>query len=79
MAPEPSGAGPPPARRLTPREREAARLLVHGLTNRQLGRELVISAGTAVLHGKRILHKLDLPSHVQLAALLARMDGATTV
>ncbi|HZU04683.1 MAG TPA: AAA family ATPase [Chloroflexota bacterium] len=61
---------------LTLREREVARLVARGLTNRQLAAELVISEGTAALHVKRILRKLGLTSRVQLAALVAQARGA---
>jgi predicted ATPase/DNA-binding CsgD family transcriptional regulator len=52
---------------LTPREREVAALVAHGLTNRQIAERLVITEGTARLHVKHILHKLDCTSRAQIA------------
>jgi DNA-binding CsgD family transcriptional regulator/class 3 adenylate cyclase len=65
---------PPPAARpqtvgpLTPREREVAVLLARGLTNRQIGDQLVISAATAERHVVNIFNKLGFHSRSQLAA-----------
>ena len=53
---------------LTPREREIAALLAHGLTNRQIAEALVISEGTARIHAEHVLGKLALHSRVQVAA-----------
>jgi non-specific serine/threonine protein kinase len=53
---------------LTPREREVAVLVAHGLTNRQIGAALVITEGTARLHVKHILQKLEFSSRAQIAA-----------
>jgi non-specific serine/threonine protein kinase len=53
---------------LTPREREVARLLASGLSNRQIGEALTIAEGTARIHAERILAKLGLRSRVQVAA-----------
>jgi non-specific serine/threonine protein kinase len=53
---------------LTAREREVARLLARGLSNRQIGEALTIAEGTARIHAERILAKLGLHSRVQVAA-----------
>jgi DNA-binding CsgD family transcriptional regulator len=52
---------------LTPREREVADLVAHGLSNRQIAEALVISEGTAEVHIKRILSKLGFRSRSQVA------------
>jgi predicted ATPase/DNA-binding CsgD family transcriptional regulator len=70
---------------LTPREREVAALLAHGLSNRQIGAALVITEGTANLHVKHILAKLGLTRRAQVAAWAVqhelapvdRRDGST--
>src|SRR5205823_3382667 len=65
---------PPPAApaqntgSLTPREREVALLVARGLTNRQIGDELVISAATAERHVINIFNKLGFHSRSQVAA-----------
>jgi DNA-binding NarL/FixJ family response regulator len=55
----------PPA--LTPREKELALLITHGLTNRQIAQELVLSQHTVDKHVKNILKKLDLHSRERVA------------
>jgi DNA-binding NarL/FixJ family response regulator len=47
--------GPTP---LTPREHEIVRLIVRGLSNREIAGELVISPATAARHVAGILAKL---------------------
>jgi LuxR family maltose regulon positive regulatory protein len=53
---------------LTRREREVLRLLVEGLTNRQIADRLVVSEHTVHRHVTNILRKLDLPSRTAAAA-----------
>ena len=53
---------------LTRREREVARLVARGMTNRQIGDTLVITEGTARLHVKHVLRKLGFTSRAQIAA-----------
>jgi DNA-binding CsgD family transcriptional regulator len=53
--------------RLTKREQQVVRLVATGNTNRDIGRHLRITEGTARVHVERILAKLDLHSRVQLA------------
>jgi predicted ATPase/DNA-binding CsgD family transcriptional regulator len=58
---------------LTPRETDVARLVVSGLTNRQIGEALVITEKTAANHVQRILDKLGAHSRTQLAARSASL------
>ena len=66
---EPSRNGRPGD--LTSREREVVALLATGASNRQIAAALVITEGTANLHVKHILAKLDMPSRAQVAAWAA--------
>lgn len=59
---------------LTPREREVLALLARGLSNREIAKELVISAKTAEIHVGNILGKLGLKSRAQAAALATRQS-----
>lgn len=62
-----------PTGELTDREVEVLRLIGRGLTNRQIGETLFISAGTAGVHVSNILRKLGVSSRVQAAALAQRL------
>lgn len=53
---------------LTRREREIALLIARGLTDREIGEELVISEGTVGIHVTHILRKLGYRSRAQIAA-----------
>jgi DNA-binding CsgD family transcriptional regulator len=53
---------------LTGRERDVARLLAAGRTNREIADALVITEGTVEVHVKHILSKLGLRSRSQVAA-----------
>lgn len=53
---------------LTAREREVARWVARGHTNRQIADELVIAEDTVAAHVKHILSKLDFASRAQIAA-----------
>jgi predicted ATPase/DNA-binding CsgD family transcriptional regulator len=57
---------------LTPREQEVAALITRGLTNRQIARRLGIAEWTAVNHVRHIMRKLDCPSRIHVAQLMAR-------
>jgi predicted ATPase/class 3 adenylate cyclase/DNA-binding CsgD family transcriptional regulator len=60
----PDGAGAP----LSAREREVARLIARGLTNKQIAAELIIAEGTADRHVSNILGKLGFATRAQVAA-----------
>ena len=51
---------------LTPREVEVLALIAAGLTNRQIGNELYVSAKTASVHISNILRKLNVKTRVDL-------------
>jgi ATP/maltotriose-dependent transcriptional regulator MalT len=57
-----------PLAALTTREREVLSLVADGLSNRQIGDRLVISAKTASVHVSNILAKLDVGSRGEAAA-----------
>jgi DNA-binding CsgD family transcriptional regulator len=61
--------GTPP---LTPREREVLELLAVGLSNREIGQALQISAHTAKFHVQGVLEKLDATSRTEAAVRAAR-------
>lgn len=69
----PSGGEPVP---LSRREREVVTLIARGLSNRQIGSELVIPEGTVANHVRRILRTLGLDSRTQVAAWAARQNLA---
>src|SRR5262249_2231725 len=64
---------------LTPREREVALLVARGLTNRQIGEDLVISAATAERHVVNIFNKLGFHSRSQVAAWVVEQKMHTSV
>jgi non-specific serine/threonine protein kinase len=53
---------------LSPREREVAALLAHGLSNRQIAERLVITERTVAAHIEHILDKLGFASRHQIGA-----------
>jgi DNA-binding NarL/FixJ family response regulator len=59
---------------LTPRELEVLELLVEGLTQGQIARQLVISPRTVGTHIQNLLAKLDVHSRAQAVALAHRSD-----
>jgi predicted ATPase/DNA-binding CsgD family transcriptional regulator len=68
-------AGPGP---LTAREMAVARLVTQGLSNREIGKTLVISERTADAHVLHILNKLGFNSRAQIAAWVAMsQEGAS--
>jgi RNA polymerase sigma factor (sigma-70 family) len=58
---------------LTEREREVLRLVVEGLTNRQIAERLVVAEVTARDHVQRILRKLDVADRTAAAVLAVRL------
>jgi DNA-binding NarL/FixJ family response regulator len=58
---------------LTPREREVLDLLAEGLTMRQIGRRLGISARTVETHVAKIYRKLSVRSRVQAVSRAASL------
>jgi predicted ATPase/DNA-binding CsgD family transcriptional regulator len=64
-------AGPAATQALSRREREVARLVADGLTNREIAERLIISEGTARVHVSHILDRLGLRSRAQLAVWVA--------
>jgi DNA-binding CsgD family transcriptional regulator len=61
---------------LTPRELEVLRLVALGRSNREIARELFISAKTASVHVSNILAKLEVTSRGEAAATAHRMGLA---
>lgn len=61
---------------LTAREREVARLVSEGLSNREIAERLVISERTAEGHAQHIMDKLGFRSRAQIAAWYAGEAGA---
>jgi DNA-binding NarL/FixJ family response regulator len=57
---------------LTPREAEVATLLARGLTNKEIGVELVISTATARVHVEHIMAKLEIHARAQVAIWAAQ-------
>jgi non-specific serine/threonine protein kinase len=53
---------------LTPREQEVARLIVRGLTNREIASSLTVSERTVDAHVQHILNKLEFHSRAQIAS-----------
>lgn len=62
--------------RLSPREREVARLLALGLSNKEVARDLDISDHTVHVHRQRITEKTGSGHAADLARLLLRADPA---
>ncbi|MFI6318575.1 ATP-binding protein [Nonomuraea sp. NPDC050556] len=66
-APPPAAAPADPPPTLTAREREIAKLVARGLSNRAIADELVISPATSARHVANILAKLSFSSRAQIA------------
>jgi DNA-binding NarL/FixJ family response regulator len=63
---------------LTPRERQVARLVGEGLSNKEIGRHLCIEVTTVKNHVHNILRKLDVSRRGQAAAYLQAEKEATS-
>ena len=62
----------PPADELTPREQEVLTLIAQGLSNNEIGDQLVISAKTVDRHRENIMRKLNLHNRVDLVKYALR-------
>jgi DNA-binding CsgD family transcriptional regulator len=60
--------------KLTPRQREVARLVAGGLTNMEIAERLVLTPGTVANHIEGILRRLGFRSRTQVAALFGSQD-----
>ncbi len=60
---------------LTTRERDVLKRVAQGLTNKEIGRELLISPATVKVHVERIIAKLGVTDRTQAAVLAARASG----
>jgi non-specific serine/threonine protein kinase len=60
---------------LTPREREVARLIARGRTNREIAESLVVAERTTTTHVEHILQKLRFRSRAQIAAWVAEREA----
>jgi predicted ATPase/DNA-binding CsgD family transcriptional regulator len=73
----PDLSAPPPTEalpyELTRREVDVLRLISDGFTNRQIGKELYISPGTAAVHVSNILRKLGVGTRVEAAGIAYRL------
>src|SRR3954469_25710696 len=60
---------------LTPTELEVIALLTIGMTNREIGAEMMIAAETVKSHVSNVLVKLGVRNRTALAAITAARDG----
>ena len=72
VEPGPVLDGDPEVGRLTIREREVARLIVAGRTNREMADALVLSERTVDSHVRNIMAKLEVGARAQIAAWAVR-------
>jgi DNA-binding NarL/FixJ family response regulator len=68
--------GPKDLGLLTEREREVLHLLAQGLTNREIGTRLFLSAKTVEHHVGAVLRKLGVKTRTEAAASLPRVRGS---
>ncbi len=59
---------------LTTREKDVAKALANGLTNREIANALVITVNTVQTHVSRVLHKTGTRNRTQLAILAMQSD-----
>jgi DNA-binding NarL/FixJ family response regulator len=62
---------------LTERERQIMHLTCKGLSNKEVGRQLVLCEGTVKVHLHHIYQKLAIHNRTALAALAARTDAGS--
>lgn len=62
--------------KLTPREREVMGLVVRGLANKQVARELGLSERTVEVHRSRVYQKMDVDNVADLVRLASYVDAA---
>ncbi|MGB3828990.1 MAG: response regulator transcription factor, partial [Ornithinimicrobium sp.] len=74
VGPAPQAERAAPANGLTDREVDVLRLVAEGLSNREIGERLFISANTAANHVRNILIKTDAPNRTK-AAVFATEQG----
>jgi NarL family two-component system response regulator LiaR len=74
VANQPGSKSPIAESQLTPRENEVIRLVAQGMSNREIGKALVISEKTAKTHISHILGKLGLEDRTQLAIYAIKND-----
>jgi two-component system, NarL family, response regulator LiaR len=67
-------AEPVSSHNLSPRELEVLSLLVDGLSNREIARDLTISLGTVKTHVSMIIAKLEVNNRVEAATLAVRQN-----
>lgn len=68
--------GPKDVGLLTEREREVLQLLAQGLTNREIGARLFLSAKTVEHHVGAVLRKLGVKTRTEAAAAITRVGGS---
>jgi DNA-binding CsgD family transcriptional regulator len=61
--------------RLTPREREVARMVALGLTNAAIAGKLAVSPWTVSTHLRRIFAKLDVTTRAAMVAVIANAQA----
>lgn len=57
---------------MTPRERDIARLVTHGMTNKEIARELILSPRTVDHHVENLRRELGARNRAHLAAIVVR-------
>jgi len=65
--------------RLTPREREVLKLMVRGLSNREIAEELGVAYTTVRSHAQAVLEKLEAGSRLEAVARVTHADLAGTM
>lgn len=68
----PAPEAPGPEQTLSQRELEILRLVADGLTNKEIGKTLVITEGTVKNHVHNALRKLGMENRIQAAAYIVR-------